>query len=116
MTNIQGLLPHFRTFAQATINVPRGMPISRQPTPRSGNIIPGIIQLLFSLVIVFSVIYLLWGGISWITSGGNKESLEKAKAKVTYAIIGLFVALLSFTLLFVFGDMFGIDFRMMYIP
>lgn len=75
------------------------------------GIIPGLIQLFLFFAFTLIVIYLLWGGISWIMAGGNKESLERAKKKVTYAIVGLILVLLSFFILYAFGDIFGLDLR-----
>lgn|SRR3989338_3622405 len=38
-----------------------------------------------------------WGGLAWIVSGGNKESVEKARDKIVAALIGviIMVAVLS---------------------
>ena len=35
--------------------------------------------------------YLIWGGIEWITSGGDKGKTESARNKITAAIVGLIV-------------------------
>ncbi len=39
--------------------------------------------------IVFA--YLVWGAISWITSGGDKSKVEVARNRITSAVIGLLV-------------------------
>lgn len=87
----------------------------QMPTGGAGllwlSFIPGVIQILLFLGFIFAIVYLLWGGISWTTSGGNKESLEKARKKVTYAILGLILVLLSFFILFTFGQLFGLNLR-----
>ncbi|NTU46460.1 hypothetical protein HGA88_02440 [Candidatus Roizmanbacteria bacterium] len=47
------------------------------------------------------LVYLLWGTWDWLTSGGEKEKLEKAKQKITNSIIGfmlIFVAMSVFML------------------
>lgn len=95
--------------AFAQVHVPPGMPMGSFILWSA--FIPGVIQLLLFLAFLFSFIYLLWGGFSWVTSGGNKESLEKARGKVTYAILGLVIALLSFFILYTFGELFGVDLR-----
>ena len=101
-------------FFEGIIRVPFGMPTGEETL--WGGIIPGLVQLLLFVAFVLSVIYLLLGGISWITSGGSKESLEAAKKKVTYAIVGLVLVLLSFAILFTFGDLFGINLRILSLP
>ena len=44
-------------------------------------------------IIVFATVltlaYLIWGGIDWITSGGDKTKLEAAQGKLRHAVIGL---------------------------
>lgn len=38
---------------------------------------------------VGALVYLLWGGVDWIVSGGDKTAVENARNKITHAIIGL---------------------------
>lgn len=56
--------------------------------------------------IALTAIFIIIAGIQWITSGGNKEGLQKAKARITYSIIGLIVILLSFFIIKVIGGLF----------
>ena len=44
-------------------------------------------------------LYLIWGGIEWITSGGDKGKTESARNKITSAIIGLIVLAASWAIL-----------------
>lgn len=50
-----------------------------------------IVNGLMSIGALLSVIFLMWGGIRWITSRGDRAAVESAKKTVTYAIIGLVV-------------------------
>ena len=43
--------------------------------------------------------YLIWGGIEWITSGGDKGKTESARNKITAAVIGLIVLAASWAIL-----------------
>ena len=43
--------------------------------------------------------YLIWGGIEWITSGGDKGKTEGARNKITAAVIGLIVLAASWAIL-----------------
>lgn len=97
-----------QAFAE-TLYVPSGMPAGASLLGEA--LIPGLLKLLLLVAFILAFIYLLLGGISWIMSGGNKEALEGARRKVTYAVIGLIVVLLSFLILFTFGDLFGINLR-----
>lgn len=59
------------------------------------KLIEGIPQLLLFVVGAVSVIFIIVGGIQYITSAGNPTSIERAKKTITMAIAGLAVAILS---------------------
>lgn len=48
-----------------------------------------IIRIFFVVAGLIAVIYLLLGALAWITSGGNKESVDKAREKIQAALIGI---------------------------
>ena len=53
-----------------------------------------IVQVLNGLMVVAGLsvfIFLIWGGIEWITAGGDKTKIEAARNKMTGAVIGLIV-------------------------
>jgi hypothetical protein len=77
-----------------TINNPGGIPTGG--IFETFNIIEVFIALLIIAGVVLSLIYLVLGGISWITSEGDKQKMAQARSKVTYAILGLLVVLLSY--------------------
>ncbi|PIS08907.1 hypothetical protein COT75_04445 [Candidatus Beckwithbacteria bacterium CG10_big_fil_rev_8_21_14_0_10_34_10] len=55
------------------------------------------------------ILYFVIGGISWITSGGDKEKVEKAKNKMTNAAVGIIVVIASYSIAFIIGKILGID-------
>lgn len=73
-----------------------------------GNIIPFVVSLLLFILVLVSFVFLAWGGITWITSGGEKEGMTKAKATVTGALIGLALGLSAFIVLNILFSFFGI--------
>lgn len=50
---------------------------------------------LFYAAGVITVIYLIWGGLTYITAGGDPEKATKGKTAVVNAIIGIVVILLA---------------------
>lgn len=46
-----------------------------------------------------AVLFLVYGGFLYVTSGGNKERIETAKKTITYAVFGLIVVILAGTIL-----------------
>lgn len=74
------------------------------------NIVPFALYTLLFLVVIFSLIMLLVGGIMWISGKGEKEAMAKAKGTVSYALIGLVLGLSSFLILNTLGAILGIKF------
>lgn len=58
-----------------------------------------ILNVLLGSAGVFSFIYLLWGGVQWITAGGDKDAIEKARRKILHALIGLLIVFSSYAIL-----------------
>lgn len=59
------------------------------------NSLGDFVQKSFSAILLVAGLatfgYLVYGGIEWITSGGDKGKLESARNKITNGIIGLAV-------------------------
>ncbi len=51
------------------------------------------------VIIVLAVVMIMVGGFMWMTAGGSSQRVSKAKERITSAIIGLILALGSYTLL-----------------
>lgn len=67
------------------------------------------INLAFGIGGIITFFMLLIGAVEYITSGGDKEAVEKAKKKMTTAIIGLVILFSTYAIIKVTGDMFGIN-------
>lgn len=59
-------------------------------------------------VLIFFGVFLL-GAIQWIMSGGDKQALEGARAKITNGIIGLVVLFIAFAVMQLIERFFGIN-------
>lgn len=62
------------------------------------NFITNIIQTLVILAGSLASAFFVWGGVRYITSSGNPETLEGAKKTILYSAIGLTIALAAFVL------------------
>ena len=60
-------------------------------TPDMETLIAFAVKALFILAGLLAFLYLILGGIKWITSGGNKDDVTKARDQIQAAIIGLIV-------------------------
>ncbi len=63
------------------------------------NVPQFIISLLFVVGIVIAVAFLIYGGIKWILSGGDKTAVEGARNHIIAAIIGLIIVVAAFFIL-----------------
>lgn len=54
-----------------------------------------IANLIFWILLVISVIVLIWGGVKFVTSGGDPDKVKEAKNLIMYAIVGVIIALLA---------------------
>lgn len=99
------------TIGGATIPVPTGIQhINNTATGEYGEKLLQIgVTLMLTLVVLAALFYLVWGGIDWILSGGDKEGIAKARAKIMYAIIGIAVAFLSFFIITAIGYIFNVN-------
>ena len=82
--------------------------------PEGGiNVVRTIIQwgitVLFVTATVLALIFLIWGGIQWITSSGDKAKIEGARKRIIFSIIGLVLVFLSFMIINIIGDFFKVD-------
>lgn len=61
-----------------------------------GSLVGKLIQFIFVIAIVAALLYLIYGGFRWITSGGDKNAVSGARDHIIAAIIGLVVIFLSY--------------------
>lgn len=74
-----------------------------------GDILTFLINAAFVIAAVLALVFLIWGGINWITSGGDADGVKSARDRIIAAIIGLIVVILSYFLLnFVLSDILGV--------
>ncbi|HSX09200.1 MAG TPA: hypothetical protein VLF93_03540 [Candidatus Saccharimonadales bacterium] len=75
----------------------------------TSKIIANSITIMLIVGVILALIFLILGGIQWITSGGDKSKLSSARARITYAIIGLIVAFAAFFIVSVIGFVFKVN-------
>jgi len=57
------------------------------------EVVTRILNLILSVLAMIGVISLVWGGIIYLTSGGDDQQIEKGKKQIIYSIIGLVIAI-----------------------
>ena len=73
-----------------------------------GRIVGTVIQFLLIAAVVVALFYLIYGGIRWITSGGDKGKVDEARKHVIAAIVGLIIAFVAFFVVQIILNLFGL--------
>jgi len=63
-----------------------------------GAIFYGVTNIVFYVGVALTIIFLIMGGIRYVTSGGSKEGTEAARSNITSAIIGFIVVIGAFAI------------------
>ncbi|MBP7774871.1 hypothetical protein KA078_03710 [Candidatus Woesebacteria bacterium] len=63
-----------------------------------GVFIGWVLTVVMVIAILLVLLYLVLGGIEWITSGGEKSKTEAARNKITAAVIGIIILASAYAL------------------
>jgi hypothetical protein len=73
-----------------------------------GNTLSGILTKVLNIILgltgLVAVIFLIIGGVKYITSGGNDKSVAAAKNTIMYAVIGIIVIFLAYVIVKVIAN------------
>lgn len=72
-------------------------------------IIRNAVTIIFTIGAILLLFMLLWGGIDYLMSAGDKEKSSNARKKITSALIGFIVLTLTYLIIRVVGGIFGFD-------
>jgi len=68
-----------------------------------------IVSVLLTVAGLTTFFFLVWGGISWITAGGDKGKIEEARNRITQAVIGLTIVAASWAIFSLLDFFFGLN-------
>ena len=72
-------------------------------------LVMGIINWILGIVVSLAILFLIIGGLMYIISAGDEEKIKKAKNIILYAIIGLGVVILSWSIITELKDILGVQ-------
>lgn len=72
-----------------------------------GTFLSNAITLIFIFAVIAVLIMLIWGAFEWITSGGDKEAVAKARNRILNALIGMAVLAVAFAIFKVASQFLG---------
>ncbi|MBI2031606.1 MAG: hypothetical protein HYT08_03225 [Candidatus Levybacteria bacterium] len=105
MRKVIGFIPGLISLMSAPAAFAQGTNIAISPPQGSiGDVdiskIPQfIVGLLFVIGVVIAIAFLIYGGIKWILSGGDKAAVESARNHIVAAIVGLIIVVGAFVIL-----------------
>ena len=83
---------------------------------RIGPVLSAVITILLIAAALIALFFLIWGGIRWITSGGDKSKVESARNTIIASIIGLIISLLAFFIITLVLGIFNLSLSNLQLP
>lgn len=101
----------FATNTQPTgVDIRIGTPTQGvNPAVSVGVLLSSALTIIFVVAALAVLFMLIYGAFQWITSGGEKEAIDKARKRITSALIGLAILALAFFITRVVGQVVGIN-------
>ena len=106
-------------FAQTTINTcPTGTfkLICNFKASDFGKVVGNVITTLLIIAVIIAIFFLIWGGIKWILSGGDKAKVESARNTIIGGIVGLVLAFLAYFIVTLVAGLFGLNIASLTLP
>lgn len=70
----------------------------------------------FTLAIILTLLFFMFGGFKWLTSQGDKKQLEEAQKTIQYALVGLILVLISVFIINFIGQVFNVSLLRVTLP
>lgn len=78
------------------------------PFENLGDLISSGIQIALLGAGLMVLLMIVWGGIQYVTSGGDKELAEAAQKRITAALVGLVIIVAAYAVAVILEKVFGI--------
>lgn len=75
------------------------VPTEISPIQNLVNVIRSAIRFILLVAFILAFIFLIIGGIRWITAGGDEKAVAGARGMITGALIGLVIVLVAYALI-----------------
>lgn len=93
-----------------TLMAPSGIPSALKGGDlKSSGLIQTGYNIFFMSAIFLAIMFMLFSGVSFITSGGDVNKVAGAKRKMVYSVLGLLVVLLAFVIVNILFKILGIN-------
>lgn len=110
LTALSSVMSYFLLSAQSVLAANESINIKApaEGFKDIGSFTTNALTLMFGLALLVVLIMLIWGAFEWITSGGDKEAVGKARGRIINALIGLAVLAVAYALTKIGAQFIGI--------
>lgn len=109
------LFPAVVLASSGGLSIPTGA-VSIFSVTSVGMFVGGVLSFLFLIAGVIVFAFLVWGGLQWITSGGDKGKTQEARDRITAALVGLAIIAVAWALTLLLQTFFGINITNISLP
>jgi uncharacterized protein YacL len=74
-----------------------------------GDIMAVVMNVLLWTVVALGIMFIVIGGIKYLTSGGDEKKVASAKNTILYAVIGMVIALLANVIVRIVLNLLGVS-------
>jgi hypothetical protein len=103
-----GSLMTFPVLLAEDINITPQGDFSNLANISIGGIVSAGVTLILIIAALVSFVFLIIGGIRWMTSAGDKEGTSKAQSTITSALIGLVIVFSAWAIIKLLQTFFGL--------
>ncbi len=79
------------------------------PFTNLGSLLGNLLVLLFAFSAMLSFVFIVIGGIQWITAGGDKIAAQSARDRITAAVVGLIIVVSAFAITLIITTLLGVN-------
>lgn len=72
-----------------------------------GDLLTSVISLMTMVAGIMLVLYLVYGGVKYVTAGGSEKAVDEAKRMITNAIVGLVIVVAAIMVTQLVGKILG---------
>lgn len=96
-------------LAQETLNIaPQGQ-FSQLASFTLPQLVQSLLGIAFVLAVITAIGFFIFGGITWISSGGDKGKMEQARSAITGALVGLVIVFCAWAIIQLIQAFFGVS-------
>ena len=76
--------------------------------PNLGQLLASGLQIALLVAGLLVLVMVIWGGVQYVTSGGDKELAQAAQKRITAALVGLVIVVASYAIALILEKILGI--------